>query len=143
MAINCGHRSISIAINELDLPLTRYLMIFLHMIVTPSIQNLQFEAPRGWIEERVVRATRGGKSITWVKGHSGVIGNELADWRAKQGVWEGRAMGKPDIATAGGIHHPFRLTLASAQVKNWDREALKRHTYIYTDKDPFRLRQSK
>ena len=54
------------------------------------IRNLQMEFPKGWIEERVVKAAKeGGKKLAWVKGHSAVMGNELADLRAKKDVWEG------------------------------------------------------
>ena len=74
------------------------------------IQALQHERPRGWIEERVVAASRGGKNIAWVKGHSGVIGNELADLRAKKETWMGVRRGNKNIATTGGIRHEFRVT---------------------------------
>ena len=103
------------------------------------MQNLQLPRPKGWIEERVLAVTREGeKKIAWVKGHSGVKGNELADLRAKKEAWMGARRGDKPIATAGGIRHKFRATWNTEQVKNWDREALKGHTYIYTDRGPFR-----
>ena len=66
------------------------------------------------------------------------MGNELADLRAKKGVWEGMRRGEKAVATAAGIRHEFRVTWKSAQVQNWDREALKGRTYIQTDRGPFR-----
>ena len=45
--------------------------------------------------------------------------------------------GEPNVATPGGIKHAFRYSRTTAQVKEWDREALAVHTYIYTDKGPF------
>ena len=104
-----------------------------------SIQNLQLERPKGWIEERVVAATRKGgeKKLAWVNGHSGVLGNELADMSAKREVWKGVGRGDENIATAGGIRHEFRVTWKTKQVQEWDRDALKGHTYSYTDRGPF------
>ena len=66
------------------------------------IRNLQIECPRGWRKERVVKASKGArKKLAWVKGHSAVMGNELADLRAKKGVWVGVRKGEKNIATAG------------------------------------------
>ena len=44
----------------------------------------------------------------------------------------------PGVATAGGIRHGFRVIWKSKQVQEWDREGLRAHTYLYTDKGPFR-----
>ena len=41
-------------------------------------------------------------------------------------------------ATAAGIRYEFRRTLRAKQVHEWDRDALKGHTYTYTDKGPFK-----
>ena len=101
------------------------------------LQILQMEPPKGWIEERLV-GIKGAKKIAWVKRHSGVLGNELADLRAKKEAWMGVRMGKKYIATGGGIRHEFRVTWKSKQVQEWDREAVKGHTYICTDRGPFK-----
>ena len=103
------------------------------------IENLQLERPKRWIEETVVAATReGGNKIAWVKGHSGLLGNELADLRAKKEAWMGVRRGGKNIATAGGIRHEFRVTWRTKQVHEWDRDALKGHSYIYSDRGPFK-----
>ena len=66
------------------------------------------------------------------------MGNELADLRAKKEVWMGSRRGDSGVVTAGGIRHEFRVTWRAKQVQQWDREALKGHTYIHTDRGPFR-----
>ena len=70
----------------------------------------------------------------WVPGHSGIMGNELADYMAKKEVSIGKAMNHKDIATPAGIRHHFRITQKTRQVKDWDRNTLRGYTYIYTDK---------
>lgn len=86
----------------------------------------------------MIRETgKGRKELTWVPGHSGILGNELAGYKAKQGVRMGAAEGRGNIATPVAIRHHFRLTEQRVQVREWDRDALRGYTYIYTDKGPF------
>ena len=68
------------------------------------------------------------------------MGNELADLSAKKGVWEEVRKGEKNIATAGGIRHEFRVTWRAKEIQEWDRDALRGHTYIYTDRGPYRAR---
>jgi len=73
------------------------------------IQTLQDSQPRSWIEERLVQQmTERTRTLMWVKGHSGVEGNEKADRRAKEEVEMGERMHKPDIVTPAGIRQAFR-----------------------------------
>ena len=67
-----------------------------------------------------------------------MLGNELADLRAKDEAWMGVSRAERYIATVGGIRHEFRVTWRSKQVHEWDREALKGHTDICTDRGPFK-----
>ena len=52
------------------------------------------------------------ESTIWVKGHNREVGNELADYKAKEGVHMhiGQALGLPDIASPAGIRHEFRIS---------------------------------
>ena len=52
--------------------------------------QLRFAPLRSWIEEMTRAQWSTPKSITWVKRYSGNIGNELADYKAKEGVFLGR-----------------------------------------------------
>ena len=67
-------------------------------------------------------------------GHTGIVGTELADYKATQGVHIGMAKGEKNIATPVGIRQHFRKR---RQLKEWDRDAMRGYTYIYTDKGPF------
>ena len=49
----------------------------------------------------------------------------------------GARRGGRNIATAAGIRHEFRVTWKTNQVHEWDRDVLKGHTYIWTDRGPF------
>ena len=43
------------------------------------------------------------------------------------------------MATASEIRHEFRVTWRTKKVQGWDREALKGHTYICSDRGPFKV----
>ena len=59
-----------------------------------------------------------------VKGHSGVVGNERADKRAKDTVMRGQWMSQPSLATPTGIRHLYPLYDRAPQLK-WDRDELR------------------
>ena len=46
-------------------------------------------------------------------------------------------MGYWNLATPAGIKQHFRISPGTKQVKQWDRNALGRYTYIYTNQGPF------
>ncbi|KAF8417959.1 hypothetical protein EV426DRAFT_710166 [Tirmania nivea] len=102
------------------------------------LRNLCFEQPRTWIEELAVgEMGKGSKTVMWVKGHSGVEGNERADRKAKEMAWVGRRMLRPDVITPAGIRQAFPMGRPTKQT-GWNREALRGLTYIVTDRGPQR-----
>jgi len=72
----------------------------------------------------------------WVKGHSGVEGNEEADRRAKDMVTRGIWRSEPSLATPAGmrqVHPLFRYSHMK-----WNRAELRGLTYLHTDRGPMR-----
>ena len=65
------------------------------------------------------------------------MGTELADLRAKKGVWDGAKKGEEHIDMAGGIKQQFRVTWGTRQVQESDGHTLKGHTNICTNRGPF------
>ena len=60
------------------------------------------------MEERVVK-TREGPKIVKVAAHSGVVGNDLADYRVKEGVAVGIERGLKERATPAGTKPAFKV----------------------------------
>jgi len=73
-----------------------------------------------------------------VKGHDGVEGNEQADERAKREVWIGERMHWSDIVTPAAIRQAYTLHARAPAHLSWPRQALRRLTYLETDKGPQR-----
>ena len=61
--------------------------------------------------ERVLRAAKKGTEwgLMWVKGHSGVAGNELAGRMSKEKVMEVKWVLLPSTATQAGIRQAYSL----------------------------------
>ena len=93
---------------------------------------------RSWIDERVLEAAKqGGRELAWVKGHSGVEGNERADRRAKGTVMRGQWNLEPSLVTPAGIRQAYPLFDRAPHLK-WDRDALRGLSYLHTDRGPMR-----
>ena len=91
-----------------------------------------------WIDEEILRlAGGGGRSLVWVKGHSGVEGNEEANRRAKDAVMRGQWWSEPSLATPAGIKQAYPLYNRLPHMK-WNRDELRGLTYLHTDKGPVR-----
>ena len=107
--------------------------------VIQRISNLKYANPRSWIEEELVaRMKEKPRTLMWVKGHSGVEGNEEADKRAKREVEMGQRSQKPMIATPAGIKQQFPIYPKAPAHLRWRPRALKGLVYMVTDKGPQR-----
>jgi len=105
--------------------------------VIQRIWNLQYMAPRSWIEEMLVRQmVERPRTLMWVRGHTGVQGNEEADKRARQEVKAGRRGRQAGMATPGGIKQEFPIYPRASAHLSWSPAALKGLVYMVTDKGP-------
>jgi len=107
--------------------------------VIQRMHNLVDQAPRSWVQERLARqVAERPRVLMWVKGHSGVAGDEAADARAKKEVWMGTRMLKPDICTPAGNRQASLLHSKAPKHMGWSRMVLRGLTYLVTDKGPQR-----
>jgi len=51
---------------------------------------------------------RGAEALMWVRGHEGIVGSDIADYRAKGAVIRGQVVHKPSIATPAGIRQAYK-----------------------------------
>ena len=52
----------------------------------------------------------GPRRLTWVRGHTGVQGNEEADRKANLAAYGGRVTGKPDKIMEASIRQEYLIT---------------------------------
>jgi len=107
--------------------------------VIRRISNLLHARPRSWIEEGLVAKMRERpRVLMWVKGHSGVQGNEAADRTARREVEIGWRTQKKAIATPAGIKQGFPVYPKAPAHMKWSPRAVKGLVYMVTDKGPQR-----
>jgi len=109
--------------------------------VIQRINNLKYACPRPWIEEGLVaklKMRERPRVLMWVKGHSGVGGNEAADTTARREVEIGRRTQKTMIATPAGIKQGFPVYPRAPAHMKWSPRAVKGLVYMVTDKGPQR-----
>jgi len=107
--------------------------------VIQRIHNLQHAEPRSWIEEELVaKMQEHPRTLMWVKGHSGVKGNEEADAMAGMTVRKGRRRHRRSVATPGGIRQEFPIYPKAPAHMSWSAGAVRGLVYMVTDKGPQR-----
>jgi len=105
--------------------------------VIQRIMNLQYEEPRSWIEERLVQQMQmRSRTLMWVRGHTGVRGNEEADRRAKREVEGSEWRCAAGIATPWGIKQEFPIYPRAPAHISWNTAARRGLVYMVTDKGP-------
>ena len=91
--------------------------------------------PDTYSEERLLtQMAERPRRLMRVRGHQEEQGNEDADKMAKQEVWVGQKMHKPDIATPAGIRQAHPIHPKAPPHLKWSREAVRGLTSIVTDK---------
>lgn len=101
------------------------------------MQQLYTGPPRSWIELELLKGMQRGCTLMWVKGHSGIKGNEVADRRAKLKAYGGRVMNETSKITPAGIRQDHPIHSKPGHL-GWTRRQVKALTYIVTDRGPMK-----
>jgi len=105
--------------------------------VIQRINKLKYDRPRSWIEEKLVeKMQEHSRTLMWVKGHSGIEGNERADKMARRAVDMGWRLHEEGIATPAGIRQAFPIYPKAPAHVNWSRMGVRGLVYMITDKGP-------
>ena len=99
--------------------------------------QLYTQPARLWIEAQLQSKNKEGCTLMWVRGHTGVEGNEAADRKAKIRAYGGRVADRPSILTPAGIRHDHRVHSKPPHMK-WTRKQLRGLTFIITDRGPMK-----
>ena len=107
--------------------------------VIAKLENLHATGAQSWLAEESLNVLDMDTewALMWVKGHSGVEGDEDADFKARETVWVGQRMHLPSIATPAGTRENFPLWKKSSILK-WDRISIRGLSYVITGKGPMK-----